>query len=385
MSEAAGRDPISIAGPWAGTADDAPERDQLGYLQQQLGLSTRLSHRLAQSVDAGEIVRAVVDELHTTFDVYLAVIQRLGDDNVLRRFAAAGPRAEMLDAFLLEEQPISIGVNGRAVRTGATVLIADTRLDPDYIVRDRDTDPRSELAIPIVVDGATWGVLNLEELNVCAFDANDVLLAEGIAAQLGASLHRCRLYEDLEGAFMTTLGVLSDAVHRKDAYTAAHESDVAELAVRVAKRLGFTPPAQRAVRYAALLHDVGKVAIRTEIITKPAPLDDEEWAEMRRHTIIGADMLSQIPFFGDVHPLVRSSHERWDGTGYPDGLAAEQIPMGARIVSACDAYDAMVTDRPYRKALPVDDALTELRRCAGTHFDAQVVVALIAELHGDDG
>jgi putative nucleotidyltransferase with HDIG domain len=365
---------------WGRLSDEDPDGARLRYLQHQLGLSTRLSHRLAASVDAGEVAHAVVDELHETFNVFLAVVQRLDRDGVLRRVAAAGPLAEMLDGFLLEEQPISVGINGRAVRTRATAVIADTRLDPDYVVRDPESDPRSELAVPIVVDGTTWGVLNLEELDVCAFDASDVLLAEGIAAQLGAALHRCRLYADLEGAFMTTLGVLSDAVHHKDAYTADHEDDVAALADRVAERLGFAAAGRRAVRYAALLHDVGKVAIRTEIITKPGPLDEQEWAEMRQHTVIGAGMLARIPFFGDVHPLVRSSHERWDGGGYPDGLAADEIPLGARIVSACDAYDAMVTDRPYRAAMSPAAALAEMRRCAGTHFDARVVEALTAEL-----
>ncbi len=371
---------LATGGIWGRPADHDPDGMRLRYVQDQLGLATRLSHRLAGSVKADEVATAVVDELHTTFNIYLAAVQRLDADGVLRRFAAAGPLAQMLDDFLLEEQPIELGINGRAVRTGATVLIADTRLDPEYVVRDPASDPRSELSVPIIVHGAIWGVLNLEELEVCAFDANDVQLAEGIAAQLGAALHRCQLYDDLEGAFMTTLGVLSDAVHQKDAYTAAHESDVADLAVRVAERLGFEPSSQRAVRYAALLHDVGKIAIRTEIITKPGPLDEQEWEEMRRHTVIGAEMLSRIPFFGDVHPLVRSSHERWDGNGYPDGLAANEIPLGARIVSACDAYDAMVTDRPYRAALSADDALAELRRCAGTHFDEAVVDALMAEL-----
>ena len=231
--------------------------------------------------------------------------------------------------------------------------------------------------MPIFVAGSLWGVLNLEEVEPRAFDHDDVVLMQAVAAQLGATLHRCQLYGALEDAFVTTLGVLSEAVEAKDAYTASHEDGVADLAEAIAARLGLDAVVQREVRYGALLHDVGKIATPTEILRKPGPLTDPEWVEMRRHTEVGADMLRRIPFFSGVHPLVRSSHERWDGRGYPDGLVAEQIPLGARIVAAADAYNAMTTDRSYRKAMTQAAALAELMRCAGSQFDHNVITALV--------
>jgi putative nucleotidyltransferase with HDIG domain len=258
--------------------------------------------------------------------------------------------------------------------------VPDTRLDPDYVVRDPETDPSSELAVPILVEGRVWGVLNLEEVRVRAFDTDDAILAELVAAELGSTLYRCRLYSELDRAFTTTLEVLSSAMGAKDAYTASHEDSVAELAVRVAGRMGLNPHERETVRYAALLHDIGKIAVPDHILGKPGRLTEDEWAVMRTHTVVGADMLKRIPFFSEVHPLVRSSHERWDGGGYPDGLVSTAIPLGARIVAACDALHAITSDRLYRRASSQEVALVELRRCAGEQFDPAVVEALDAEL-----
>ncbi|PZS24359.1 MAG: hypothetical protein DLM61_22390 [Pseudonocardiales bacterium] len=136
---------------------------------------------MAGAEDAEGILSAVVDELHRVFGVYLAVIQRLDGDGILRVVAGAGPLAEVLQEFLLLEQPLHVGINGRVARTGDTALVADTRLDGDYVVRDRETDPRSELAVPIIVERSVWGVLNLEEVEVGAFDPGDATLLEAVA------------------------------------------------------------------------------------------------------------------------------------------------------------------------------------------------------------
>jgi two-component system, cell cycle response regulator len=154
-----------------------------------------------------------------------------------------------------------------------------------------------------------------------------------------------------------------------------HTAMVASLAGAVAERLGLSPDRVADVRSAAELHDVGKVAIPDDILDKPSALSDEEWEFMRRHTLIGARIVAAAPALDRVAPLVRSSHERWDGTGYPDQLAGEAIPLGARIVAVCDAFDAMTSDRPYSPGMPSADALEELRRCAGSQFDPMVVEA----------
>ncbi len=368
-------------------ARGAPVRSgaaEAGVQRERLAVASRLSTKLAHAQDPEEVARTTVNELHHSFDYYLAVIQRLDPDGVLRVVAAAGPLAEGVSDFLELAQPVERGVNGRVARTGEPALVPDTRLDPDYLPRDLQ-DPGSELSLPVRLKGHVWGVLNLEQIATDAFTDEDLLLADTAAAQAGAALHRCALVEELENAFMTTLGVLSDAVETKDIYTAEHADEVAELAAPVAERLGMAGEDVRAVRYAALLHDVGKVGVRSELLGKPCKLDPEEFEEIKRHSLIGARMLSKIPFFTDVVPMVRGTHERWDGGGYPDALAGELIPLGARVIAVCDAFHAMTSDRPYRAALPAAAALAELWGCAGTQFDPRVVAAVATELSDSVG
>ena len=184
---------------------------------------------------------------------------------------------------------------------------------------------------------------------------------------------------ELSQAYRGTALLLGDVIEADDQYTGDHTKDVVELTLQVADRLRVDAETRRGAEFGALLHDVGKIQIPNAIINKPGPLDDEEWAVMKTHTIEGQRMLERVGgVLARVGVVVRASHERWDGGGYPDGLTGEAIPLAARIVSACDAYNAMTTDRSYRRALPVVDAVAELERCAGTQFDPAVVAALIA-------
>jgi len=167
--------------------------------------------------------------------------------------------------------------------------------------------------------------------------------------------------------------VLMRALAERHADLGEHHDGVAELVQEVASRMGIDGEELAHVRHAASLHDIGKVAIPDAIITKPGPLNDEEWEFMRRHTLIGERILAAAPALGAAARLVRSSHEAWDGTGYPDALAGVEIPLGARIIAVCDSFDAMISNRPYAPPNEIDDALAELRRCAGTQFDPEIV------------
>jgi HD-GYP domain-containing protein (c-di-GMP phosphodiesterase class II) len=182
---------------------------------------------------------------------------------------------------------------------------------------------------------------------------------------------------ELSNAYRGTALLLGDVVEADDEYTGGHSRDVVGLVLTVCDKLGLDARERRDAEFAALLHDVGKVRVPSEIINKTGPLDDEEREIMKRHTIDGELMLDRVGgLLGDVGRVVRSSHEHWDGSGYPDALVGEAIPLGARIVAACDAFSAMTTDRSYREALSQEAALAELRACAGSQFDPRVVEAL---------
>jgi HD-GYP domain-containing protein (c-di-GMP phosphodiesterase class II) len=186
---------------------------------------------------------------------------------------------------------------------------------------------------------------------------------------------------ELSQAYRGTVMVLSDVVEADDNYTAYHCRSVVELATAVGQQLKLTPDRLQELEIAALLHDVGKIAIPKEILNKPAKLDEHEFALMKTHTIEGQALLDRIGGrLARVGAIVRSCHERWDGRGYPDGLMGEEIPEAARIVFTCDAYSAMTTNRPYRKAMSTEAAVEELRANAGTQFEPRVVEALIGVL-----
>jgi HD-GYP domain-containing protein (c-di-GMP phosphodiesterase class II) len=182
---------------------------------------------------------------------------------------------------------------------------------------------------------------------------------------------------ELNQAYRGTVMLLSDVVEAEDDYTAEHCRSVVELVVDVADEMRIPPAQRQELEFAALLHDVGKIAIPKDILNKPSKLTDEEFEVIKQHTIEGQLLLDRVGgLLGRVGKIVRSCHERWDGRGYPDGLAGEEIPLAARIVFCCDAYNAMTTDRPYRQAMSRDDALSELRVNAGTQFDPTVAAAV---------
>jgi len=195
-----------------------------------------------------------------------------------------------------------------------------------------------------------------------------------------AQERRARLDQQIEMSrtYRRTALLLGELIGEDDEYTGAHSQGVVSLSVAVADELGVDEEQRRLVEFGALLHDVGKIAVPKEIVNKSDLLSDDEWAVMRRHTIMGQRMLERVGgALKDVGMVVRASHERWDGTGYPDGLAGEEIPIASRIVSAADAFSAMTTDRPYRAARDRQFAIAELRAQAGRQFDPRVAEATI--------
>jgi HD-GYP domain-containing protein (c-di-GMP phosphodiesterase class II) len=189
---------------------------------------------------------------------------------------------------------------------------------------------------------------------------------------------RVRSLAELSSAYRGTAYVLGDVVEADDSYTGEHCRGVVQLVMQVGERLALSPERLRNLEFGALLHDVGKIAIPKEIINKPGKLGADEWQVIKTHTTEGQALLDRVGgFMSDVGRIVRSHHERWDGGGYPDGLAGDAIPLEARIITVCDSWNAMRTDRPYRRALPEHEAVDELIACSGTQFDPEIVEVLL--------
>jgi HD-GYP domain-containing protein (c-di-GMP phosphodiesterase class II) len=195
---------------------------------------------------------------------------------------------------------------------------------------------------------------------------------------------RVRQAIELSRAYRGTTLLLSDVLEVDDEYTGFHSRSVVSLSIAVSDAMGLSSKQRRNVEFGALLHDVGKIAVPKEIINKPGPLTDDEWLVIKTHTIEGQKMLDRVGgLLSEVGKIVRSSHEKWDGSGYPDGLRADEIPVESAIVSCCDAFNAMTTDRSYRAAMSLEEALDEVRANAGTQFSPDVVYALMRVLAED--
>ena len=207
---------------------------------------------------------------------------------------------------------------------------------------------------------------------------DDVLLALGDHA--GAVLLNGSLRGRLRQSYVTTIQVLTEAIEAKDRELRGHSTEVADYVHTVAKRLGLEPQRLEQLLFASLLHDIGKLGISDTVLLKPGPLSPSERALVEQHPRIGYRLVEQIPELRDIAPAVLHHHERWDGEGYPAKLRGDEIPLEARLISVADAFSSMISDRPYRTALSVEDACEELRRCAGTQFDADVVRLFVDEV-----
>jgi putative nucleotidyltransferase with HDIG domain len=198
-----------------------------------------------------------------------------------------------------------------------------------------------------------------------------------ITNQAAVAVDNAEMYTRLEETFWSTIRSLAEAIDAKDSYTRGHSDRVAEYAEALTRKLDLGDEMLNAVRCAGYLHDIGKIGIPDAILLKPGKLTDDEYRQIMNHPKLSHKIIEPVEFPYEVKPFVRHHHERIDGSGYPDGLVGEDIPLGARIIGIADAYEAMTSDRPYRKALSIDSALEELRRCSGTQFDSGLVAAFL--------
>ena len=276
------------------------------------------------------------------------------------------------------------GTCGSAAHHGTPQVTRDVTEDPrweSYRAFAADNGVRACLSVPLkLADGTVLGTFAVYRDEPYAPAADEIDLAASYAGVVALGLDRLRSQATEAAGYEAVVIALSSALDARDEYTGQHSSATADLAAGVAERLGLQRDEVALVRQVAVLHDIGKLGVSTEILTKPGPLEPDQAAVMREHPAIGERILSGVPGLGEVAQAIRHEHERWDGGGYPDGLAGELIPLPSRIVFACDAWHAMTSDRAYRPAMSRAAALAELREHAGTQFDPRVAQALLEVL-----
>lgn len=229
------------------------------------------------------------------------------------------------------------------------------------------------IALPFAIEHEAGGILLIANKSDGDFTERDARLLILLEAQALVALENARLLSQREELYNETVATLADAMETKDAYTGGHCAGVMRLALEVAQKLELKGEQLEEVRQAALLHDIGKVGVPDGILLNTGRLSDEEQEIMRRHALMGSELVASVPSLRFVADAILYHHEKWDGSGYPAGLAAQEIPLAARIVGTVDAFDAMTTPRLYRQAISAQEALDEMKRCAGTQFDPQIV------------
>jgi len=272
-----------------------------------------------------------------------------------------------------------LGIAGRAFQTGETIFVTDPQQNTqykDFIGMEEQKEPF--IAVPLKLKDKPFGVLNLHlSREKESFTDYDLKFLTLLAGETAITLENIKLYESLENFYLEMVQTLARVIDAKDSYTGDHAGRARMKARRLAEELNMPSQMLRYVEYAALLHDIGKIRIDGGILSKPGKLTAEEYEEIKKHPAIGYQILSPIHFLGPVAQMVLYHQEWFNGLGYPEGLKGEEIPLGARIVATIDARDAMRSDRPYRKALSREIAVSELTKGAARQFDPVVVQAFL--------
>ena len=236
---------------------------------------------------------------------------------------------------------------------------------------------------PLKVSGEVLGLLVLgerRELNREPFDSDKMRMISAIADQAANALQRANMHEQMENTFLETVLALANAMDARDTYTNNHSQRLSTMAEIMCREVNGSEDEVWAVHWAGMLHDIGKIGVPDQILKKNGPLSAEDWIKMRQHPDIGARIVAPVKKLGNVAPLIRAHHERYDGNGYPAKLKGKNIPLGARILSIADAYTAMTDDRVYHRPLSPDEAINELRDKKETQFDPELVEVFISLL-----
>ena len=305
--------------------------------------------------------------------------------------ATANNGKEALNRFYKESFSLIISDIKMPEMTGIELLQKVRAIDPKMKIIMVTAYPEIDLAVNAMRLGAYDFIIKPADLDLIVMSVKKALESKRLEEEIDAYHNRleelveertARLqqsYRTLKKAHLDSVKVLAEAIDAKDPYTRGHSDRVKRMSLAIAKKMGFSEERLENLEYGALLHDIGKIGIKDEVLQKQGPLSNEEYQYIREHPLIGVKIVEGVEFFKDKIPMIRHHHEHYDGRGYPDGLAGEAIPLEARIISLPDAFDAMTSARPHRGVMPLQGVLAELEKCRGRQFDPKVLEIFLRE------
>lgn len=346
---------------------------ELSLLYEELTLLYRLSESFTGTLQLDELQKRAVAEVAATLEVKRASILMLSED---------GDSLVLTAGLGVTKSDIGLRRFGRGrglawtvIESGRPLIVNEPSKHPDYepgLIPDE-----SLLLVPLPSKTGWLGVLAVSsKLDGGEFSSKDEKLLTTIAQQMGAVWENARLYRETRELFLNTVEALAAAIDAKDPYTHGHSRRVTEFSVAMAARLGIVDDDLETIRISALLHDIGKLGVSESVLRKPDRLTSDEYAEIKKHPVIGAEIMQHIRKLSRFIPGMIDHHERFDGSGYPDGRKGDSISLAGRIIAVADTFDAITSSRPYhpdRRGRPAETAVAEIRRCSGTHYDPAVV------------
>jgi len=333
----------------------------------------KISEAMGSEIDPDRLLKLILDTAVREFNADFAalhLIRRDGRINKQKSVCKDINIYEILTKFsqdLAEEvsykgKPLIINDQEAYIRTGMRVI-------------------KSSICQPLMAKGKILGTLNLIRTKTPhQYTTGQLTTLSLFAAKAAIEIENSKLYQDLEDAYFDTVAALSNAIEARDRYTGGHNERVWQITIGIAKGLGWGDDKVKELKMGAMLHDIGKIGVPDAILNKPGPLTPQEFAIMKRHPEVGASMVEKITFLNPALPYILYHHERYDGHGYPIGLRGEDIPIQGRLLAVVDTFDAITSDRPYRKGKGVDKAITEIQNNAGSQFDSGVVAAFLASI-----
>jgi putative nucleotidyltransferase with HDIG domain len=354
---------------------------------EQLLAMLRAGHHLVHLESEEELLQSILNDAVHVLDAQRGAIALPdGPEGDLRLRAVVTGRPEPRAAVAGRLDPasrycFSQSLAQRCMTRGESILCQSVSEDAELATARSIAEGAmaSVLCVLLRTPRRRLGVLHLDRGPwQKPFTMDDLHLADALAANVSAGIESSQLLRKQRNLFLSIITILAQAVELRDQYTGGHTERVKNYALLLAEKLGVSSADLELVRIGTPLHDIGKIGIDDAILRKPDRLTKEEFEQMKLHTVKGAEILQTVPDLHAVIPIVRSHHERWDGRGYPDGLAGDQIDPLARIVAVADAYDAMTSDRPYRKGRPAEEAFAEVQKMRGQQFDPECAAAFVA-------
>ncbi len=353
------------------------------WYEEELAFLFKLNEEMSRALDKSSIARHLVEGVRNFMNTADCVLL-LEDENsgVIRIEASSGIQADSLNNFLISKGE---SITGKVMANKEPLLVNDLKMNSYYNSLNQEFYlGNAFISVPLLNQGMSIGALNVTAKKTGEpFAKRDEELLINVARMGAVAFNDFRLHEQIQEDSLKTITTLALILDARDPYTKRHSENVTRYSVAIAVQLGFSPARVELIRRAALLHDIGKIGIRDDILLKPGKLTEEEFEQIKIHPLKSQEIVVSLPFLKDVSVLVRQHHERYDGKGYPDGKAGEDIELGARILAVSDSFDAMTTDRPYRKRLSLEAAKAELIRCRGTQFDPKAVDSFISILESN--